>query len=86
MCYHRFIPSHKHRNGSSDTIEYDFRRLDIFLDHLVDIGLIPVIELMGNPSGQMQPRSSHLAAAWTALVEQMLTRYIGKCLTGNSVI
>lgn len=69
---------HPQLNRSDTVIEYDFRRLDAFLDHLVHVDLVPVIEFMGNPSGQMQQRSKNIAADWTALVSQMLSRYIGE--------
>lgn len=68
-------------NSTSDRIEYDFRQLDTFFDHLVrDADMVPVVELMGDPfrdcisSAQRKAFGSSL---WQDLVTQLVERYIG---------
>lgn len=73
---------------------YDFSWLDVFIDHLMNIRLYPVIEFMGNPSNLMSSNllysnqskhhrpqnASSIHRMWSHLTYQLVERYIGKYL------
>ena len=65
-----FIFNYRTINGN---IEYDFKNLDSFLDHLMNIKLFPVIEFM-----VLNNITRSRKFSWSNFVEQFLDKYNGK--------
>lgn len=60
---------------------YDFSKFDLFLDHLIELKLHPVLEFMGNPS-EIFTKKLNISAEflWEDLVFQIVSRAISKFL------
>lgn len=58
--------------------EYDFDRMDIFLDNLMALRLKPVIEFMGKFSNLFNKNPTRNPVIWENLTYQIVKRYSGK--------
>lgn len=58
---------------------YDFSKFDLFVDHLIELKLHPVLEFMGNPS-EIFTRKLNVTTdfLWEDLVFQIVSRAISK--------
>ncbi|NP_001087031.1 alpha-L-iduronidase L homeolog [Xenopus laevis] len=63
----------------SGNLQYDFTKLDTFMDLLMANGLVPGFELMGSPSGYFTDfEDKHQVMEWRNLVFMTAQRYIKK--------
>jgi L-iduronidase len=63
----------------TESPQYDWSALDTALDVLVDNGLVPFFELMGNPSGYFTDYTDETQAwAWRRLVRDLAQHYVAR--------
>ena len=78
MDFEYYVISQLLHSVNSSGINLNFTCLDSFLRNLEQNDLLPLFEIMGNPSNYFRDLENHTEIVlWSELVHQLASRYIG---------